>query len=1593
MEEVKPPFMVVLETLLDTSGDAENVVREAVCKALQKLAKERTDEVVLKICMYKEKKGRLSSNHNIVLLNVLESVAQDNKNKLSDEMVSKLIGFSVEEMLKTENTQMTQGVLSSILIALGANHCREVLGALIPKIQPGCDPNPHLLMTLGHLSCANVAQCVPIIKVAFNIMIPMMPSTRNEQLRIALAFVIGKFCESLEEYLSISEAERDPAVTAQTFSEEIISAYNVIANSWVQAKEVKVTESAICCLGPLFNLLPEEKAALATSRAVTCLLNAYRRPCIQHHLITSCLATVLSTAPPSAIIPVLDQVLHSLGNMVIVPPDYSLPHTVKQHSEVLRCYDHIGKHFTERLTDLLLKQMKLGSEKEKVECLIVTAHLISGSDKILENRLHEIIPAMTILLSDSSVKVKKALVKTIVALFCKRSHSEGPYHVGNSNESFIEFLVKNSVLSQTSTLQIPDYIELSNICTATIHLLSSTVANLRPCLWNTLLTLMMNQAFDQAIPTITKALAQIAPKTSPEEVVPKDGGPSPSLETVLCRSFAFLGSPLNNNRGVSILQFLQHFSRYLSPHISDLWAHKLPQLITYLQVSEWNESEWDSLLLEVINNTVTTISCHESSWPVEMSRRLTSLLATTQPGDEENVLLCTLAITTAVIEDKQHVAEDLETILLRFKSGSNIKICARAIGILSSAHLDMVLGRLETIAQTELNRRNSRLLGLMKDTKVDAEIEKCREVLLECYAAIAQRCPLMELFPKLETLTQWILSQIIVAKEGSCREAALEAIYNCGESLVRNKNNGSKHTLKNRTNILNIVLQQIQQNKPDPLSIRVITVYVKLPPPLIDSCRTHILKICFDRVLCQDPPNNGYDHATAVQTIKQLGELVEELLLEDVSPDRLDEITTMLESWVRHRNPQQRQAGITILRTALLAYYHHMKIGYQNPSTLNQCGDLIGTLVVRFFDSNETVGKMAAHSAGIVLAIANVYEGHSHDPAVEKIFDNLPEENTASHVAKILCSRLPHAQIHKLTARLLDGLTDFDQSACSNASDVLANVFTLKGAELFHYVNDILGSLLLQLFNVGNHPSNGVNAVTALAKHHPKLVMNILLKQSLPLHMSLSDCWRQLAADQQLSVYALEHLLQILQSSELYHEETSKNINRPKVAAFQPLAATCALSEMVDSELIGELLRANLAQLLPSLMTILAAFIGTTPPVLTSSPNKSTIVITNRDAFKIVPNKVVKECLERVLQAVGCESGAKSLSSTPQLTHIDALVSIIPQLTVSICQTFPTLLPTLMVVLNQYAATTCEPQRIIITAFYAECLAVQCSTGGEASLVDSLVASLESAATAPDHNVRAIALRGLRYTAQLPPLEREKHMSSVLASLLEGLEDSTYSKVSLESMLSLSSLVPALSEDTVARIQLPLALRLKPFFEKEEIGLRSGSLRLFGQLYCKERPGQSGYREHLEASLVCLLLHLSEPEPSVVKACKYSLREAAPVLGAKKVCSMFQDHLIDDANLQYEQFVTVLVKSIVEELDHLSLNMFTTCVTYMKSNWPSVRGNAALLAGLLYLNLSESKRKEISLEPVSTKLLLLTNDTNPEVRAKAIQAIALLFSI
>jgi hypothetical protein len=49
----------------------------------------------------------------------------------------------------------------------------------------------------------------------------------------------------------------------------------------------------------------------------------------------------------------------------------------------------------------------------------------------------------------------------------------------------------------------------------------------------------------------------------------------------------------------------------------------------------------------------------------------------------------------------------------------------------------------------------------------------------------------------------------------------------------------------------------------------------------------------------------------------------------------------------------------------------------------------------------------------------------------------------------------------------------------------------------------------------------------------------------------------------------------------------------------------------------------------------------------------------------------------------------------------------------------------------------------------------------------------------------------------------------------------------------------------------------------------------------------------------------------MLQACKYALREASPLLGAEKINTMMQDHLIDAGNLHYPDFMADLVKIMV----------------------------------------------------------------------------------
>lgn len=67
-----------------------------------------------------------------------------------------------------------------------------------------------------------------------------------------------------------------------------------------------------------------------------------------------------------------------------------------------------------------------------------------------------------------------------------------------------------------------------------------------------------------------------------------------------------------------------------------------------------------------------------------------------------------------------------------------------------------------------------------------------------------------------------------------------------------------------------------------------------------------------------------------------------------------------------------------------------------------------------------------------------------------------------------------------------------------------------------------------------------------------------------------------------------------------------------------------------------------------------------------------------------------------------------------------------------------------------------------------------------------------------------------------------------------------------------------------------------------------------------------------------------------------------------------------------------------------------SCLPYLKSEWPEIRANAAMIIGLLH-NLYRNAPQHLT-ENVSQKISVLFRDNDASVRVKAVSALGFMFS-
>lgn len=76
--------------------------------------------------------------------------------------------------------------------------------------------------------------------------------------------------------------------------------------------------------------------------------------------------------------------------------------------------------------------------------------------------------------------------------------------------------------------------------------------------------------------------------------------------------------------------------------------------------------------------------------------------------------------------------------------------------------------------------------------------------------------------------------------------------------------------------------------------------------------------------------------------------------------------------------------------------------------------------------------------------------------------------------------------------------------------------------------------------------------------------------------------------------------------------------------------------------------------------------------------------------------------------------------------------------------------------------------------------------------------------------------------------------------------------------------------------------------------------------------------------------------------------------------------------------------------EHIS-DFIESCLPFLKSQWPEIRGNAACIVGLLHNRHTESNHHQHSAEYLSHKVSVLLHDDQVSVRVKAANALGFMF--
>uniref|UniRef100_A0A8C3CQV6 Maestro heat like repeat family member 1 n=1 Tax=Cairina moschata TaxID=8855 RepID=A0A8C3CQV6_CAIMO len=1576
-------------TLMDATTDKDPLVQEQIYNALCYLGESEPEEILHSCDEYLRQHDKLAYPHRVIILKAMETVVRNNIASLDKSTAKVVIFLASSEMTKSKEViRDWQQAASSVLVAVGQRFINKVMEEVLTKFQPGILPHYFIVQTFANLSVSNVFGMVPFLNSILGTMLPMLGMAKQDHMKSVFCYALQHFSESIQEYLANLDKAPDPTVRKDTFSNEIFSAYEVLFNSWLQHREAKLRLAVVEAMGPMSYLMPSEKLEEQLPKLIPGILALYKKHAEAFYISKSlCQILEASVNIGSRSLDVqLDALLGTLHPQICAPADPFVPLTVKNHTEVLRCFTVLACSFPDRVLAFLLPKLESSNERTRVGTLLIMRQIINSAPSQMEIKKPFILSSMKLPLQDSNDKVKRAVVQVISAM-AHHGYLEQP-----GGEAMMEYLVRQCALPSEQPKKQPlDADDLTSdsvqsISVNTLFLLSTTVDRMNNVLWPYLLEFVTPIQFTNALTPLCKSLMYLAMKKQEEgenaSLIRYDlNGNLPSPYALTTRLLVVSSQPYAGDcRGAAALRLLSVLQYSVHPALEQLWSKRVPSLVEHIEENTEKclcQKEWEEKLLLFLQETLAAVSdntwiCH---FVTEMCRQLNCYNGFPL---EKNFLYKCIGTTLGACVSKDLVQKQLQELLetARYHEEAEREGLASCFGICAINHLEETLAKLEDFVRSDVFKKSVGLFSIFKD-RSDNEVEKIKSTLILCYGFVAVHAPKELVLSRIEAdilknIFQYFNTKVLGIKVETkdltlklCLIRSIcmisQAIYDggkCGDFVFSRK--------------AELVAQMVEFIKAEPLdamrtpvrqrAMVTCTYLVVLEPHLSDPDRTELIDTCLASVLAL-PPDPGQERdgigsdILYGDTLSALKDLLKSLLQRNLTPHGLQDMFAVghLGPWIKSNKDG---------RGTVVPFYN--------------LGVLIALFSPRCSDSLASVRQHAVDCVYCLLYIQLCYEGFARDHTDEmveglKALKKGLEEpdftvlfHTCHNIAMVVGKRVPPDQLMSLLLAMFEGLADPDKN-CSRAATVMINsLLKERGSVLQEKVPDIMSIIHSKLQEVDEEHIRKAaqQTVYILASQHKSVVVSSLLGSALPFDSHTCAMWRSLAAEPTLTSQILEQLLEKVNRDVPYKESKCFLLGSgsERIATPLPLAATCALYEIMSAPESGAAVLGLYAPLFVTLLLRVSCTVGVQlPKSLQSRERRSS-------SLSPAPRSLHP-----------CRYGAEGGSAT---RHVE-LGALVAGSTPAAARRAPSAMarhagPRLPLIVKNLVPTLSsvfDSQRITTTAFFAELL--NSNVVNDLMLLETVMDNMTGRQKDPCLLVRMLALRGLGNISSGSPEKVRKHGAKLLASMVNGMDDKDdpHNLVALEAMSSLSKLLDHLEERDIQSMLLHIAIRIRPFFDSEQPDLRQSSIVLFGNLTKFSEEDCEAFFEQILNGLVTLLLHLQDPKPEVVKACKFALRMCGPNMGCEGLCDMFLNHLREDRSLHYGEFMNNVCKHLMQSYPEMLNRLISTNLFYFKSNWVDIRAAAPMFIGFLVLHVDEDHCQQVDLDQ------LISGESVPTARA------------